>query len=477
MRPGLEILFLLLFGLALVIQIFIPPYIGIADNGDFARIIDKVGIKPGADKSYMEYINLTFPIEFRYNLKGYQSSELIFVLVSIALNSVLFRDGQFHLLVLAAVHSLAWLASLGLVAYGLAGLGGRWRWAAYACLLVFFTDVGYVAYLNSLYSEPATLIFLTLMLGLFLVNLRRSVQGEMSWGWVALFLAAGFLFVIAKPQNAAMGILVAALGYRLCTALKLKGISPRMGRSLGVGAALGTLVASFLFFAFGLPEYYRSGDLWNSIFLEIVGRSETPERDLEILGLPQSMIIYKGTNAFSEGVNRNEYEQFQHSWLYFGVLKFYLINPGRLLDLLDLSVGEAFELQQANLGNFEQSSGKEPLSKSQQFALWNDLRVKMLPDSQWTLFGLLVLHLGALGIKRRQLDRTLQARLVSELHLGIVLMAVLQYLTVLMAEGTFELVKHMLLFNFLADIGFVFLIVYLVWGVMKLAGRVKRLQR
>lgn len=467
-----ELLFLILFGLAVFAQLFIPPHIGVADNGDFARIIDKVGIQPGPDKHYMEYIDLTFPLEFDYNWKGYQSSELGFVLAAVGLNSLLISADQFHLLVLAAVHSLALMLALGLLVYALSGLVGRIRWVIYAAILIFFTDVGYIGYLSSIYSEPASLIFLVFTLGAALMILRLSSRSKVGWGWYAFFWVCGFAFIIAKPQNAAMGILVAFLIYRLVVVTAGGSQMPKTRKlTLAALSALGILGLSFLFFAYGLPKYYRSGDLWNSIFLDILGRSPTPEEDLEILGLPPGMIIYKGTNAFSEGVNRNEYEVFQNSWLYFRILNFYLLKPDRLVSLMDLSTQQAFELQQENLGNFEASSGKEPYEKSQAFAFWNHARVTILPKSVWTLVGLFVVNLGAVVVKKWRFDRRQADRLISDLHLAVTLMAVFQYLTVLMAEGVFELVKHMFLFNLLMDISLVFGVSYAAWLAFRTPAR------
>ena len=461
-----EKLFLILFIIAIVYQIFIPPHIGIADNGDFARIIDKVGILTGDNKEYMEFINLSLPVEFRYNVKGYQSSELIFVLTSLGLNSFLSKDGDFHFLLIAAVHSLTLITALALLANGMLIKRRLIRWVVYLAILLFFTDVGYLCFLNSIYSEPASIIFLTLTLSVFFMIIRFANTGEVPIIWLSAYFLASFLFVIAKPQNAAMGVPLAFLGYLLSTRLPVKKINlPSLLSSpkrIGILFASGLLLASFLFFAFGLPRYYRSGDLWNSIFLEILGNSQTPEKDLQVLGLPAEMIIYQGTNAFSPGVNRNEWEDFQSSWLYFRVFKFYLLNPNRLWELTHISTEQAFELQQSNLGNFESSSGQDPYAKSKAFSFWNDLRFTALPKSIWTLIVLLLINVGAATLKMIKLDKSPSDRLVSSLHLTFVFMAVLQYMTVLMAEGTFELVKHMLLFNVLMDITFVFILAYLV---------------
>jgi len=463
-----ERLFLLLFALLLGYQMFISPNVGLADNGDFARIIDKVGILANDTKEYLGNINLEFPISFHYNIKGYQSSELIFVLTSILINSVISKDGQFHLLTLGAVHLVALLAGLAVVAYGIAGTTKRVKWVILGCLLVFFTDVGYVAYLNSIYSEPASLIFLAFTLGIVLIIANRINSQPVGFGWVLFYFVTAFLFVIAKPQNAAMGIPLAFLGYLLVKRSSPPRIFEKRPAYLAWTLSVGLAVVSFLFFAFGLPRYYRSGDLWNSIFLEIVGNSENPQQDLAELGLPPEMIIYKGKYAFSEGVDRNIYESFQHSWLYFKIFKFYLVHPNRLFSLMDSTTSSAFELQPPNLGNFVSSETFGSYDKSQAFNIWSRLRVAILPHSIWTLVGLLVINLAAVWIKIKKFDHQKNDKLISLLHITIVVMAILQYLTVLMAEGTFELVKHMFLFNVLLDVTFIFLVAYVagVSGVL-----------
>jgi hypothetical protein len=262
-----------------------------------------------------------------------------------------------------------------------------------------------------------------------------------------------------------MGIFLAYLGLRFFTLLQVKEQSPKWTRRTGWILSIGLVGFSFLFFAFGLPKYYRSGDLWNSIFMEIVGRSDQPAQALQELGLPADMIQYKGTHAFSEGVNRNIYADFQHSWLYFKVLQYYVVHPGQLFGLIDETTRFAFELQPENLGNFTVSLGS--YEKSKAFSVWNDLRVALFPKSIWTLIGLLGINLGAIAIKIKKFDRSVPDRLISETHLVILLMAVFQYLTVIMAEGTFELIKHMFLFNLLLDVTLVFVIAYIA-GVIQL---------
>ncbi len=69
--------------------------------------------------------------------------------------------------------------------------------------------------MNSIYSEPASLIFLALTLGIVMVIVSRIDRQPLGFGWVVAYFIAAFLFMIAKPQNAAMGIPLAFLGFSL----------------------------------------------------------------------------------------------------------------------------------------------------------------------------------------------------------------------------------------------------------------------
>jgi hypothetical protein len=356
---------------------------------------------------------------------------------------------------------VALLAALAIVVYGVSRVAKHSKWVIYACILIFFTDVGYVSYLNSIYSEPASLIFLALTIGIVLFFAGRADENPVGTGWAVAYFASAFLYVIAKPQNAAMGIPLALMGYWLFKHVRLPGSVEKWRTHLALVFSFGLVIGSFLFFAFGLPRYYRSGDLWNSVFLEIIGNSQNPAQDLSELGLPPDMTVYAGKSAFAEGVNRNAYAEFQHSWLYFKIFKFYLLHPARFISLMNSSTSTAFELRQSNLGNFLSSEVFGSYDQSQAFSIWSRLHAGALPRSVWTLILVFVISIGAVWVKIKKFDHDKRGVLTSELHVTIIFMAVLQYITVLMAEGTFELVKHMFLFNLLLDISFIFLIAYL----------------
>ena len=92
-----------------------------------------------------------------------------------------------------------------------------------------------------------------------------------------------------------------------------------------------------------------------------------------------------------------------------------------------------------------------PLSHSQAFALWSSFKAQVVPR----VFGILVLIVGGafalagLAVLRASAP---EARLAAGLVLVLASMAVLQYLTSILANGIEGLSRHLFFFNALMDL-------------------------
>ena len=66
-RSGyLDGVLLLLFGLALAIQLFVPPIVGLADNGDFSRVASPLGIFPPEELGDSAFFSWIVP-QYRFD--------------------------------------------------------------------------------------------------------------------------------------------------------------------------------------------------------------------------------------------------------------------------------------------------------------------------------------------------------------------------------------------------------------------------
>ncbi len=209
----------------IAIQLFIPPIVGLSDQGDFARVIGHFGYAredkatPLAD-AYVAPKYVRDP-HARFPELEQPTSEYIFVATALLLNKLVSRDGKFDIVIMGVVHGAAFLAAFARLLWVVRSQVLVWILAALA-----LTDVGYVAYWNSFYSEPASCIFFLLLLAESIPICEAAHQSgaglqprERPPGR-ALFVVLRWslwavLLVIAKPQNFVLATLLVPVILRI----------------------------------------------------------------------------------------------------------------------------------------------------------------------------------------------------------------------------------------------------------------------
>lgn len=433
--------------LIIAYQLLIPPAIGLADNGDYSRVMGPLGLQYTAtsrDERYFNYFNPKYKFESTTQWDGLVSSETAVVACAIAVNSIGPKTGLFDLRVVGCVHLALFLLAVCLLLRLSANLNRAARVAVSFLLLFVFCDVGYVAYFNSLYGEPASFVFLFLVLA---AALRLAAQPTSS-ARLGVWLAVSFLFLTAKPQNSFLGILLAGYGFWIASR-KISGAR----KLVLVGCSVALCLVS-LAYHWSLPKRIMKEYLYNAVFFELLSYSPTPQYDLQQLGLNPELAEYSDTNISSPGIPLKE-PQFEAMFFdRIGVGKlaaFYLRHPSRLVGVLQRTATEAFSLRPSYLGNFEKAYGLPPRAQSQAFQFWSRLKQAASPKSPWFLCVFFVGNAAlALVIYLRTGSHTLKALMV--LHLVVILMAVEQLLGAEIGCGQYELVKHLFLFNLLFDL-------------------------
>ncbi len=305
------------------------------------------------------------------------------------------RNSLFDLRILGAVNAGCFLAATWLVLQATRSFVTSSRFAVLGLWTLMFTDAGYVAYFNSIYSEPASLIFLMLTLGASL----RIIAAPRPSGWlVASYAAAAVLFIFAKAQNVALGMLLAVWGVCLVVRRPI----PRW-RTLAIALAGGLLACSLVGYHLA-PRWTREANLYNAVFAGILRVSPSPADDLSALGISGALTRYARTNYYHTTAPVRDpafvaafYDKISQS----RIVWFYFTHPQRMLAVADKQAPSALLLRPPGYGNFTKASGYPPQAISQRFALWSELRAR-IPGRTWVLGSALaiMLMLEALGIAR-----------------------------------------------------------------------------
>jgi hypothetical protein len=344
--------------------------------------------------------------------------------------------------VLGALHLALFLLAVWLLLRLSTNLDLVTRVVVSLLLILVFCDVGYVAYFNSLYTEPGSFVFLFLALAAAI----RLAKQPTSLARMAAWLVPSVLFLSAKPQNSLLGILLA--GYGFWIACSLAGVRRRALVVCSVALCLVSLVHSW-----STPRWLMKHYLYNAVFFELLKYSPTPRADLQGLGLNPDLEKYKGTNVFGPDIPLEDPEfeaAFFNRISPARLALFYLGHPSRLAGMAQRAAQGPFSLRPSYLGNFEKSCGLAPRTQSQAFQLWSKLRESAAPRSPWFVAVFLAgTALAALAVWLKTGSRLLKA--VMLLQLVLVLMA-LEQLLVAEAAGQYELVKHLFLFNLLFDL-------------------------
>jgi len=425
--------------------LFVPPAVGMADQGDFARVLPGAGLKYpasvlAAPRPYFCFANLTYQI-VPLQLPDYVTSELAFTSAARIVRRLVGRAAVFDARVLGAVHLLALLVAFALLLRCASGLTRLTQCMLGALLLLIGCDIGYLAYFNSFYSESATYLFGLAFIAavILLVNHPAPSRPQL----VAVFLTL-VLFVAAKVQN--LPVLLATVPF---LAISLRRVTPRSGEWRAVWV-LGVLAMSAWLSVGGvvLKMNYkvRMVNLYNSIFLQVLPYSPSPAEDLVALGLDPRLSAYAGQSAFSVHSVVGDPASFPRQASYARLVEFYLARPRRLLALTSRGVRNSLS-NRVPLGNFERAVGRPCTALSKAFSLWDSARKRL--HSLWFMAVFLLANIAAPWWLSA---RAANPRTCVLLQFQAVMASagVLMFYTAILGDGN-EFQKHLFIFNFLFD--------------------------
>jgi len=453
-------------GAILTYQLFVPPIVGIADQGDFLRTIGRFGYGPQHHGSleyvYVEPKYIPDP-KYRSPYWEQANSEYLFVGAALMLNKLISKDGALDITVAGFVHALAFMAAFARLMW--VSRRARARAIVWIGALVALTDVGYAQYWNSFYAEPASCIFFLLLLA---AAVRIGQAGATGAGGILLWSLWAVLWILAKPQNAPIGLILGLFTFRLAMWMPAQRV-----RSVAfVGGC--AMFACAAFDVTTMPIYGRQANTYGMIFSGILPESKTPEADLRSLGLDPQLAKYSGTGAWSP---RTYFPQMAASGVLqrvntFSVLRFYLMRPARMWRRLHGLLPKITFLRRDWYGNFEPAAGLPPAAQSRAFTLWSGFHQQVLPSfSKWIVFALAGWPLFAAWRWVRDRDIPRRRRLELATLLPVCCLAAL--FSAVYGDA-FDVIKHMYLFNLLLDAGILYIA---LTGWRWVAGLAKRTDR
>lgn len=462
--------------IALVVGlIMVPPFVGMADSGDFGRVLSTSGLKvlhpeSSYEELYFNYAQREFGYD-GYALGGYVSTHVVLVAAAGWIGRAI--DGHmFDVRILGALYTAMFACAVALlVKHAPSPNGPKPALIATAllaaALLFVFGDIGYVAYFHSFFGEPYALVSMLFALATALALAFTPRPGAFM---IALFVAAAAAVATSKIQNAPLGFAFALLAWRMAGLRADR----KWKRQAWAGAAVLLVVSALMVVA--APDRLKHANLYQSIFYGVLKDSPNVSRDMKELGIPGKYSVLAGSNYFQKNtpipqndpvLRREVLDKLGHK----DIALYYLRHPSRFAQKIERAAANAAYIRPAYLGNYEAAAGKPPGALSHAFSGWSGFKAAHMPRNAvfyMAFFAAYGIGLAVLWLRAN----TRRLRLAAETLAVIALAGVFSFVIPLIGDGEADLGKHLFMFNVCFDMMIISVFAGTVYAVIRLGERI-----
>ncbi|MCD4850416.1 hypothetical protein LN996_06295 [Arthrobacter sp. AK01] len=441
---------------AMMVRLFVPGPVGMADQGDGHALVCSLGVSNVRPWDYADFTRFIYPSWSPHHFVGeacgavgsgeaVYSSQLAFLWLG-KVFTPLFGWGPG--LDMRAVGIVCCLVFGSLIAALVAVLPGRTSFRLLVAALVgaVMADGVFADFFISPYPEAAAFLG-TLALLVALLNYWNGRGNR----WLAILwvAAAGTFTVAAKPEMVSW-LPVLALALLWLPYVR----SQRSGRRAPTAnwwrqrmvpfAAILAIVAFAVAFLAVQPKRTSDVNLYNAVFAEILPHSPVPEDDLKWLGLDPGFLAASGTTVASprSAALNPRFHEFQEQAGPAKLVGFYLTHPERLIGIGERGITAMLAPELGYIGSYMEGQGHEPFDKDRRFPVILGLftAMKAVPVALVAM-QLLTLLLGFAVAFRKKAA-------VGRLAVIVVVGGWLQFWVVMLGSGQPEMYRQLILSGF-----------------------------
>ncbi|HRX57201.1 MAG TPA: hypothetical protein P5075_00365 [Eubacteriales bacterium] len=433
-----------LAALAIIVMVlFLPPYIGMEDNGDFQRVTYAQGLYDLPENSellYNGYYIKDYGIMQYFNEYGTSvySSQFLFIHPAIWLDKLFTgNDEVFDLRYLAAVLTVYFMVVLYFFVDCLTDRLTLVGALLIGAIVVFvFLDTGYTAYFSSFYAEPVAFISLLACL----TSVLLYIDGRYNpFVLLAAFLVNGMVLTFSKQQFAPIGVLLGIMIF-----LFFKKERGRVFKTM-IFVFSAALIATGALTYLLISESFTNINMYHAMTRGVIMTSEDPAETLETFDIDTQYELLDGTIYFDKYPEIDPEDQlliddFYSHYNVVSIIKYYAENPNSFFDMLKLAAKSAYR-NRPSMGNYEASAGYPADATTSTFSLYSDLKLSYTPKTLGFIVIWTALMLALLYKKPRKLLAVL----------GLITIGFSQIVVSIIGAGDADLAKHIFLYNVAFD--------------------------
>lgn len=401
---ALAFAFSLVAAVALAYPLFLPPYVGYANDGSLDAVMQDTSLAQLPDSGYFDYYERTLRIVPSLEAPGTTPWPLRGAIrLAMAVDDAFSGDAFFDLRALAAIYAVLyvpalfwtlWLSVRNMRTFTQGVLIG-----AFGAMIL--SDVGLVARFASLYAQPLELI-------LSLYALNALITLALRAQCYALYPAVAAILWVLAQLNPYAGASLFAICVLLVALSTRRGTVEARAMCVVTAVVLGlTGITSLAQMRFRQTEAQKYDSMTRGVLLT----AKDPEVALAAFGIDARYATVTDTYAAqavpyarlnAPALTSGFLDKYTSGW----IAAYYVRHPGAALSMLDAGMRAALNARPDYIGNFERSAGRSARAKAAMFSLWSTFKIKTMPRTIGSLIGLIAIVM----LLMRRLRGTMGAR-------------------------------------------------------------------
>jgi hypothetical protein len=464
----IELIFVGILALILIYTLLLNPILGKCDNGDFGRLQKFAGLSD-VSNNYEEIYDGFFHEKYRTNFLFYLApwgSDWIFgaVIVKIAVGIHFifnfFGAKLFDIRIQTVIYIFLFLISIYYI-LKYKGFSTIHKVVLGLFIIVFFTDINYIAYFNSFFGEAGTIVFFFLTLGTYLNLISKENYDARS---LKIFFASSLGFLTSKTQQLPL-LLFMIIIYGALYFYSSDKNQKILIRKLSIFVVV---FCTIVYLSIG--DFTNKNNIYQAVFTGVLKDSKNPEKDLEELGINKKFASLAGTGFYAKDLafqplGKEMREEFYPKASRGKILIYFAKHPDRAYEKIKKSAENSYAFEKVNKSYFKKgmfSSNK----------ILNETRINLIeafPSIHrnifiFTGFSLIYFVLCMYHLKK---VKTRNVRLLILMLLFILVSGSSQLVLPVLGSGEADFGKHLFLINLAYDIMVGVALLYVVNAVSK----------
>ncbi|MBN1052063.1 hypothetical protein DV092_08400 [Clostridium botulinum] len=446
------------------LTLFIHPIIGMADNGDFYRVINKSGayhLNKNSNDIFLGYFIKDYGI-YKYN-NDYAniliSTQSIFVKSAIFLDSFFTKDYVLDIRFMSIMFLI--IEAIGVYFFIKALINkvdnSKYKLIITLLTILIFCDTGYLAYYNSFYGESVNICCFLMSIGLLIYMIEFD---KFTWYNLIAFGISSFLFFGSKQQLAPVGILISFIFIIIGVYTTNKPLTKILTYIL----AIIFIISSMVFYK-SITGDFKYINIYHSMNRGILLNEDDPDSILEDFNISTQYSLLQETDFFEEIKLLDPYEEkliddYYEKFSLGKILEYYITHPKAFIKVLKISFNNGYSIRPKVIGNYEQSEHKEFEAKSYFFATWSTFKEKVIPKNMLFTVATIViyLYLSTSRFLKAIKNNNKKIQLKEITYFYVFLVGISQIIISVIGAGDADLSKHVFMYNMAFDLIFIYII-------------------